>query len=399
MIYQDIHTQFFPFLSQFDGPTQSLLSSKLDPVQVTPRWKLDVQSLFYILIGVAQALRTPANFSYFFEWIYPEHFRLMQQTLRLYPADLEIHNALQKFLKELTSNSAHRLKLDNINGFVIFKECCPIIADLLQIQESYASTMPDMTAMAQFPEKVATCYKMLRNTIDILVNIMVGNYVHFGLLELYNDNCFVLISQLAFRRIFAMNMEELPKYKNAERSVYRFLQEFLKYHTEMAFNNYDSKMIAAIIGLTKLGLTGESSEVVMMCSVGLDEFLLFIVKERFKSKQRPRLQTAITQFLNDSSGLLLETTETILRLVCYEEGEYMHTLANPLFSLILLNRELFDRAKEPVLASERSAAVRTRIFEELQKLFVDIKFSLDSSERNKFVINFSKFKASIRGVL
>ncbi len=397
VICQDIQAQFFPFLSQFDGPIQSLLSSKLDPLQVTPRWKLDVQSMFYILIGIARALHTPASFSYFFEWIYPEHFRLMQQTLRLYPANLEIHNALQKFLKELTSNATQRLMLDNINGFVIFKGCCPIIADLLQVQESYAGTMPDVTAMAQFPEKTATCYKMLRNIIDILVNIMVGNYVQFGLLELYNDNCFVLLSQLTFRRIFATNMGELPKYTNAEQSVYCFLQDFLKCHTEMAFNNYDSSMIAAIIKLTKLGLTSESSEVVTMCSDGLDEFLLFIVKERLKSKQRPRLQTAITRFLNDCSGLLLETTETILHMVCYEEGKCVHTLVDPLFSLILLDRELFDRAKEPVLAGERSATVRARIFEELQKLFADVKFNLDSGERSKFVKNFYKFKATSAG--
>ena len=228
---------------------------------------------------------------------------------------------------------------------------------------------------------------------------MTGNYVHFGVLELYNDNCFVVLSRMAFQRILALNMEELPKYKSAEKTVYTYIQEFLKFHSELALLNYECKTVMIIVNLTKLGLGTESSEIITSCCSALDEFLLFIVRERFKSKQKLALQQAITLFLNEATPLLLEINETLFRMACFEEGDYMYAVANPLFTLMLLNKALFEQVKGPVLESEKSASARERLFEELQKLFEGVTFSLEGGDRNKFLSNFTKFKASIRGIV
>lgn len=396
--FKDIHTQFFPFLSQFDIPIQSLLQ-KVDLTNVSPRWKLDVQNLFYILIGIMKSLHNSISFGYFFEWFYPEHMRLVQQTLRIYPEDVEIHKALLKFCSELTNNITHRLKLDNINGFIIFKECCPIIADLLHIQENYVQNLGAPTSLSLYPEKVAQCYSLLKNTLQILVNTMTGNYVHFGVLDLYNDTCYVQISKMAFDRIFSLNMEDLPKYKTTEKMIYQFIHAFVKYHSELAFINYDLKRLLGILSMLKLGVSSETSDVIILCCNAVDELILFIVKERLKSKQKITVQQSITQFLAEGSRLLFEITEIFIRTMCYEDGDYMHAIANPLFSLTLLNKELFDRAKEPILAGEKLESARTRLFEELHALFDEVNFTLDSGDRGKFTSNFAKFRTNIKGIV
>lgn len=389
-IYQDVHTQLFPFLTSFDFTIQKLFAQQ---IQID---RLDIQRLLYMLLGVARAVHSPANFTYFFEWLYPENFKAIQQLLKLLPNDPESHIALIKFLKQLTTNYNNRLRLDNLNGFIIFKECCPIVTDLLQI---HANIVNNYIAQGVYQEKAAFCFKLLTNIIEIILNAMTGNYILFGVLEVYNDTSFIIVSRLLLQRILSINADELSKYKKAEAKVFQFVQELLKKHSEITLVNSDTKTLVLLLNLIKVGLCSENSEVITCCCSGFDDFVGFIVKERYKIKRKMQLQQVISDFLGASAEILQQIAEMLLKIACYEEGEYIYQLSHPLFSIIMLNKDLFAGAKEHLIANERLEETRLHIREELQKLIEEVEINIEAENKDKFMSKFAKFRNNIRSIL
>eukprot|EP00826_Nyctotherus_ovalis_P003165 TRINITY_DN1063_c0_g1_i7.p1 TRINITY_DN1063_c0_g1~~TRINITY_DN1063_c0_g1_i7.p1 ORF type:complete len:408 (-),score=111.26 TRINITY_DN1063_c0_g1_i7:175-1398(-) len=398
LTHKELHTHLLPFLMQFNGPIQTLLRD-VRADQINSRWKLDVQNLFYIMIGIMKALDDAAKFGAFFDWLYPENMRLFQQVLNICPNELEVNKALLKFLKELTNNAAHRLRLDNINGFVIFKECCPIIINIVNIQKSAFASLSESSVAALYPDRVAELYKLLRNELQVVDNVVKGGYVQFGILQVYSDESFVAVSKALLEQVFSLDIKELPKYKSIETTVYLFILNFLKNHCELYFTYDNDKLKIGVLTLLKLGLESESNDVRNTSCYAIKSIITFIFNERLKVRMRVDMQHRINKLLSETSNLFLEITMIALRISCYEEIEGAYALGELIYSLIILDKGLFDKAKELVLERERYMRTKERMFEELQKLFDGVEFTLQLSDSDKFGKNFATFRANIKGII
>jgi len=397
LLNKDLHTHLLPFLLQFDNPIQTLLTNIITPL--TSRWKLDVQNMFYILIGIMRALDEINKFNIFFEWFYPNTMKLFQNMLNMCPEEVKIHKALLKFMKELTNNATHRLKLDNVNGFIIFKECCPLITTIINMQKPFFATLADSSAAAIYQERVAELYKFLKYELVILTNIIRGGYVQFGILPIYNDNSFAVISKLLFEQILSFDIKELHKYKSVENAVYQYTGAFLKTHSDLYFDYEDIKLKIGILTLLKLGLETENYSLRTLCSYSLKSIIKFILDERFKARTRMDVQEKIHKLLNSALSLFLNITEIAFKTACYEEVENIYALSELVFLLIALDKGLFDNTREIILAGERLVRTRERMDEELQRLFEGVNLTSQATDLEKFTKNFIAFRSNIKGIV
>ena len=77
-----------------------------------------------MLRGIFKGAPNHGSFSRVFDWFYPIHFQIIENSLKNFIADEETVYLIFKFASDLLDNSHNRLKFDtwSVNGLVIFKE-------------------------------------------------------------------------------------------------------------------------------------------------------------------------------------------------------------------------------------------------------------------------------------
>ena len=77
------------------------------------------------------------HFAYFFDWFYPDYFKIVHKTLNAFLNDDEMVLAIFRFLGELVNNRCSRLRFDtwNINGLLVFKEAAKVLGAFLHASD------------------------------------------------------------------------------------------------------------------------------------------------------------------------------------------------------------------------------------------------------------------------
>ncbi len=353
----------------------------------------DVTKVFYVLIGVLRSLRSQEQFTNFFEWFYPAHFASVRTAVQACARNPEVWRAALKFVKEITSNQSHRLKLEQLNGFIVFKGCCPILSELIKSQLSQTCS----SSCLQTREQLELHYKFLKLAMQIVMNVITGRYVHFGVLELYHDTCYIDITVSLFEILVSLDLSSVGTYQSLTLTLYLFLTDFFRANAEMAVLSLSPRTLSAVFHMLRRGLEDSRSVVIISSCAALDEAFQYICREKLKSKSRAAGK--IAEFLQCSANILLEICEVLLRLSCYEEGDYMYSLFAPLYGTILLDRRLFDEAERKVMEGEDSEVVRSKLAEELSKLSRSVDFNLDPRNKDRFLCSYTRFKAAARSVV
>ena len=116
ILYKDSEETLYPFLSRLDLPIKNLLE-QINSGVISDTCKCDMQNLVYIFIGIMRSFKNSSYFDCFFEWFYPDQFRLLHKALLFYQGDIDSQKSFIKLLQEFTDNSFHKLKMENICGF------------------------------------------------------------------------------------------------------------------------------------------------------------------------------------------------------------------------------------------------------------------------------------------
>lgn len=304
---------------------------------------------------------------------------------------IDVQKSVIKFLKELTSNQSHRLRLEDLSGFIIFKGCCPIISELLKTRFSILEKEHPVN------EQVEQEYKLLKEIIEVVNNILCGRYVHFGVLELYRDNCFIDIFKALFEILSRLNVKEVACHISLHRTIYLLMQNFYRQCSSLVFLYLSDEVIAFSFNLLKLGFESEIPDVIICCCSIIDEMIEYIQKERSKSKSR--IASRIMLILSNNAETLLHLMLMLLRITCYDEGEYIYSIFAPLYSLIMLEKKLFDEAKKALLSTEKSEIVKAKLDEELTKLVSKTEFNLDPNNKDAFLCSYTRFKTTVRTIV
>lgn len=136
--------------------------------------------LFRDLRGVAAATSNRRTYGQLFDWLYPTHFPVILACLEAWADVPDVTTALLKFISEFVFNKTQRLTFDSSspNGILLFREVSKVL-------KTYGSRILGMPAPSADP--YGQRYKGIWICMSILTRALGGNYVNFGVFELYGD--------------------------------------------------------------------------------------------------------------------------------------------------------------------------------------------------------------------
>lgn len=142
--------------------------------------KETVTGLFRDLRGIAAATTNRRIYSQLFNWLYPTHFPAIIACVDAFADAPEVTTPLLKFMSEFVHNKTQRLTFDSSspNGILLFREVSKV---LMTYGNRILSTSPPST------DPYSTRYKGIWICFQMLTRSLSGNYVNFGVFELYGD--------------------------------------------------------------------------------------------------------------------------------------------------------------------------------------------------------------------
>ena len=184
---EDYIPRFDDYISKLNPIIEEILSMDDDTLRIQPSVSLQMIKLFHILKGISLGLTSSKNFGVFFDWFYPEYFRIINKALTVYIDNDNLTIVVFKFLAELLNNRFSRHKSDftwNINGLILFREIAKITIDYLKYTDhlSLKSVGNDL-----YTEKL----KIFQSLLILFQNAFTGFYINFAICDFYNDDTFL----------------------------------------------------------------------------------------------------------------------------------------------------------------------------------------------------------------
>lgn len=138
--------------------------------------KSDVLRVCYILNGVVQGFTSSESFNSFFDWFYPNHFKIIAEIFKHFSDDKNMLKGLFKLMRELLENKTHRLKAETctLTGFLLFKEISSILLEYFKYVNMYEGMKIKKDS---YEEK----YQFIEIAVNIYCNIVSGNFINFAI--------------------------------------------------------------------------------------------------------------------------------------------------------------------------------------------------------------------------
>ena len=372
---------FWKYMKPWVNYLQSLTAHNLSPQTID---KGAVLRILYILNGVAQGFTTSESYNQFFDWLFPDNFKIVTEIFKNCWEDRKILKGLFKLMAELLDNKTRRLKPDqsSITGFILFKEISSILIEYFKFIQMYQDAK---IKSDRFDEK----YQFIETAVEIFENIVSGNYINFSVCSYYNDNTFIEFSKIIFTLITLQDPKELASFTRLSQLTYSMIENFMKHHSELMMNNYEPELIVKIIETTLSGLITENESKGSCCNA-LKDFCTTIYLSRDK------LSDKIKNLLNKENAIFRIILKTLLTTVIYEEHKIIWVFQKPLFPTIIINgKEDFEVVKSEIIMAESNPELAEKIKTELESLWENVELILDKYNKEAFNSNFTKFKNSL----
>ncbi|KAG0447142.1 hypothetical protein HPP92_028453 [Vanilla planifolia] len=313
------------FKSSMDPLLQVILrlESTPDAAFRTDSVKYSFIGLMRDLRGIAMATNSRRTYGLLFDWLYPAHMPLLLKAITHWSDTPEVTTPLLKFMAEFVYNKTQRLTFDSSspNGILLFRE--------VSNSDIYGNK-----------------YKGIWISLTILSRALSGNYVNFGVFELYGDRALAEALDIALKMTLSIPLVDV-----------------------LAFRK---------------------------CATAIDNLAGFYFNN-ITMAESPPSQSALNlaRHIVDCPNLFPEILKTLFELVLFEDTGNQWSLSRPMLSLILISEQVFNDLKAQILTS-KPADQQQRLVVCFDKLMTDVNRSLDSRNRDKFTQNLTMFRHEFR---
>ncbi|KAI4300942.1 hypothetical protein L6164_034268 [Bauhinia variegata] len=336
------------------------------------------------LRGIAIATNSRRTYGFLFDWLYPARMPLILKGITHWADTPEVTTPLLKFVAELVLNKSQRLTFDSSspNGILLFREVSKLIT-------TYGSRILPLPNRA---DVYTSKYKGISICLTILSRALCGNYVNFGVFELYGDRALVDALDIIVKMILSLPLADILAFRKLAAAYFAFLEILFNNHLSFVLN-LDKTAFLYIVGSLEAGLKDLSENISSECATAVDNLATFYfthvtIGESLASPAALNL----AQLISDCPGLFSGILKTLFEIVIFEDRGNQWSLSRAMLSLILINEEMFRNIKAQILASY-PLDQHQRLSLCFDKLMADVALSLDSKNREKFTQNLTRFKA------
>ncbi|KAG9129345.1 hypothetical protein Leryth_016632, partial [Lithospermum erythrorhizon] len=344
------------FKSSMESLLKVFISLETTPDEVfrTDTVKYALIGLMRDLRGIAMATNNRRTFGLLFDWLYPVHMPVLLKAISYWADTPEVTTPLLKFMAEFVMNKSQRLTFDSSspNGILLFREVSKLIV-------SYGSrilSLPKVTDIYGFK------YKGIWISLTILSRALAGNYVNFGVFELYGDRALADALDVALNMILLIPLPDILVYRKLSKAYYAFLEVLFSNHI-LFILNLDANSFMHIVASLDAGLKALDGGISSQCASAIDNLAVFY-------------------FNNITMGEAPMSTAAI-------------NLSRHVADCPNLLPEIYTDLRTHILAAQ-PADQHLRLVSCFDKLMVDIARSLDAKNREKFTQNLTTFRREFR---
>ncbi|WRX12257.1 hypothetical protein QQP08_004744, partial [Theobroma cacao] len=377
------------FKSSMEPLLQVFLSLESTPDSVfrTDAVKYALIGLMRDLRGIAMATNSRRTYGLLFDWLYPAHMPLILKGITHWTDTPEVTTPLLKFMAEFVLNKAQRLTFDSSspNGILLFRE----VSKLLVAYGTRILSLPNPADIYAFK------YKGIWISLTILARALAGNYVNFGVFELYGDRALSDALDVALKMTLSIPLADILAFRKLTRAYFSFLEVLFNSHISFILN-LDAATFMHIVGSLESGLKGLDTNISSQCASAVDNLAAFYFNN-ITMGEAPTSPAAVklAQHIADCPSLFPQILKTLFEIVLFEDCGNQWSLSRPMLSLVLISEQIFADLKAQILGSQ-PVDQHQRLSICFDKLMTDVTRSLDSKNRDKFTQNLTVFRHEFR---
>ncbi|XP_028105223.1 exportin-7-A-like [Camellia sinensis] len=238
-------------------------------------------------------------------------------------------------------------------------------------------------------------YKGIWILLSILSRALAGNYVNFGVFELYGDRALSDALDIALKLILSIPLVDILAYRKLTGAYFAFLEVLLNSHVTFVLN-LDTSTFRYIVGSLESGLRGLDANIISQCASAVDNLATYYFNH-ITVGESPTTPAALNlaRHVADCPGVFPEILKTLFEIVLFEDCGNQWSLSRPMLSLILISEEMFTNLKAQILASQ-PVDQQQRLSLCFDQLMADISRSLETKNRDKFTQNLTRFRNDFR---
>jgi len=346
--------------------------------------------VFRDLRGIAASLHNRKTYSALFEILHPLHLPLFSKVADLWYDQSDVMISLLRFLHEFCHNKANRVNFDQSspNGILLFRYTSDVVC--AYGRRLIATPSPPKGD----PEIYKKRYKGLSLSLHVLNSALGGNYVCFGVFELYNDMALQNALDVALNMALSVPLDDVNAYPKLSKAYYSFIEILFRSHKKRVFA-LDTNVFLQIMTTVHEGLQSSDQTISSFCANTIDHLTTYYFINQNKDKVEMH---NLNKHLAAQPNLFSSLTMTLFNLLLFGPPSNHWAVMRPMLSLILASESSFQEYKSYLLSTQ-SSGNQAKLNETLNKLLSDVNRSLDSANRDRFTQKLTAFRVTARGFL
>ncbi|KAI9921848.1 hypothetical protein PsorP6_001060 [Peronosclerospora sorghi] len=340
------------------------------------------------LRGIVQQTQNRRTYSCIFDLLYPAYFSVFVRAadeLYDHPA---VTTALLKFMEELAYNKSQRVTFDqsSASGILLFRELSSVIV-------AYGRRIQPMPpGKNPYGDK----YKGVSLCLGILYRTLGGNYVNFGVFQLYNDKSLENALEISLQLVLSIPHEDLMHYPKVKSSYFFFLEILFRNQLASVVALEDSIFRQLVQSLHE-GMNSYDLAIAAQCATAVDHLASLYFHEMKKKRETP-VKHALLAHVQASPTMWSTLLAALLDILVYGEVNSQWALSRPILSLTLCSEEALTKYQQQLSASQPPEK-RAQIEEAFAALFADVRPNLEAANRDKFTQKLGQFRNTLRSFL
>ena len=376
--------RFRVFMAPFDLLAAQLLEASGDARAFrAPAVRTLLIGLFRDLRGLVAATTSRRSYGLVFDWLYPARMPLLHATMEAYADDPAVAVTVLKFAAGFALNKAQRCTFEpnSVNGILLFRE----VSRLVCTYGSLILRSPHGGGGAYDAR-----YKGTWVSLMVLARALTGNYVNFGVFELYGDPALKDAVECAFALCASIPPADVLAYRKVARAYFGLLEAICSGQI-VALMRADGATFGHIATCLEAGLKCLDVGISSQCAAAVDALAGFYFGALPITDASPPAAQAAARHLAALPQLWPELLRTLFEMVLFEDCANQWSLSRPMLSLILVNEGILNELKAQLVASQPPDR-RARLEGCFEKLMNEVTRSLDAKNRDRFTQNLTVFR-------
>jgi exportin-7 len=250
--------------------------------------------VFRDLRGITASLHNRKTYSALFDILHPLYLPLLAKVADVWYDQTDVIISLLRFLHEFCHNKANRVNFDQSspNGILLFRCTSEVVC---AYGRRLMATPPPPPGS---PEIYKKRYKGLALSLHVLNSALGGNYVCFGVFELYNDKALENSLEVALQMALSVPLDDIAAYPKLSKAYYSFIEILFRSHKTTIFQ-LDTTIFMQIMTTVHDGLQSSDATISSFCANAIDHLTTYYFYNQGKDKIEMRNLNKVRTWLQE----------------------------------------------------------------------------------------------------